>query len=991
MEKNISISKYLRLSSVGMLPIDEYDDFLLKIWDFFSLRVAAEENYKRNSHVAKSRYGALPISWNSLEEVLKRSGPPEQLITVIAKNNYGDVKTLIENSRKILNRIRKKISIGQVQQLDSHCLRWLTRQPGYTSVEKAGSKQEILGVAREENYNTLENRVLKDFLKRCLAISNIYLRNYKKVFPEHDTIKNVVKFSSLCEYGLRCDKFEKVSEINYLPQPNYVLQQDKLYSKIWLLYCDVLRQEELAEKLWCKKTEICSVYDNVLKSKELNCSSKAKFDTLLWINPITNFDKDIFESPIFDNELGTSIIRKIDTPKEEIVIIDLTNPWDNRDVLSYYKNHINASPFIKNHHQPTKDETDDVNLCDILKHRNKEQLKDYFKQLYGLLGGSRWVILVPDDWDSEWLETILRSAPISLSRKNVFLLWRSVAAALGSNQNSRSLNNKSLYVYDWYRNDSFNVIEIRYYRDVQTTRYLPQRASTRLHSKVYDENCTDVRFSLNCEDVHDIHKTMRSVDGEKVIVGAHVDSDDSLLIKGVKKFLKDQQDNLVSYYDERDGLYLVVQTPAEEVEFKTLVEHEECSPGGRLYRGEETKGASLLKGSNVISLYLLEGVCKENAKLKEFKEELSNKVDKNTDIFYKAEMIPGQGLANVTFKADFLEKPKAIDLSKSELSDYTKLKIEREMKRHFPPVMPYVEASNDIWGSVSSEVNWYLEFGFIPDTGLFAKPQPYFGVVGNRNNRKYGKSRYYNPETMSPIDLLKRENVFGNSSKYRTPQLLRNEDIWSQLFKKLANDYRNGKNVIRLIAWTYQYDNSEFEFIRGNLFKKYVNTGNLKREEYTFCANNFPERDFRITKLLEKALTLIKDNNFGEDDLRLAYNLMQFYPSALKDIESDLCEKALNLLFKKYKSHYKNLSKSSGSATMYVGYFLKCMLFILHRRRFDSMFFNQPEDWEPGFNLSYVIPNPGDSEARRTHEETRISLIKYIQGHGTIEGIPIGD
>jgi hypothetical protein len=267
--------------------IDSYDEFLIKVWDFFSLRVAAEQYYKEHKYVAFSPHGALPISWEDLRDIWKSSGPPEQPITLIAKRNYNDVNSLIRNLRKVLNRVRQKVAIARVQQVDAHCLRWLTRQPGRSAAEKGGSRQEILGVVRVENYNTLENRVLKDFVQRCIALATMYLRRYD-VAPYHDhvNVRAVVRFKNLCIGGLSVPELENVSDIREFPQPNYVLQQDRLYSKIWSSYCDILRQEDVAEKLWNKRDEIDDLYDRCSSGIPIHCSATAKYCTPLWVNPL---------------------------------------------------------------------------------------------------------------------------------------------------------------------------------------------------------------------------------------------------------------------------------------------------------------------------------------------------------------------------------------------------------------------------------------------------------------------------------------------------------------------------------------------------------------------------------------------------------------------------------------------------------------------------------------------------------------------------------
>jgi hypothetical protein len=580
---------------------------------------------------------------------------------------------------------------------------------------------------------------------------------------------------------------------------------------------------------------------------------------------------------------------------------------------------------------------------------------------------------------------------------------------------------ESLVVADGYAVPSYNAIELRFMKERKTGRILPQRSSVRLHSSK-TVGCKDIRFYLGCsfsdkESVYKVggHATPRlgvgrlsPVNFVGVADGFSYCNTDKILFDGVQRFLRNEAGGMVSYFDERDALSLVVQNRAEEVEFKTLVEHEECSPGGRLYRGKLTRGGSLQMGAVKLALNLLEGEQRDNEPLKEMQVVLDHKTTETTDIFFEATMTPGQGLASVLFRADFLEKPLPLDLTELETSDNTKARIEREMKRHFPPVMPYVEASNEIWRSIQYDVECYCKSGKLPlidngqeDTGLFYHPQPYWGSVdpaGKTSSRLFGQSRVFDDGKMSPVDLLKRENVFGNAPGHEYPV---SDFDWAALFGRLVKDYKRGRDVLRMIAWTYQCKNDEFEFIRKSLYDQYVRYGQtLSIVEYTFCSNCFGRGDKRITGILRHALERIAEDVAALNELRLTYNLLQFHPEAVEDIGSELCEKAFMRLYRSYNTYpflgSDGYLQRGGQATRFLGYLLKCMLFLLHRRRYDPSFLQRSEDWRPNGFLSAPIPvrryaSGQEYPAQRAHEQLRVSFLNYVRGHGTIDGIPLGD
>ena len=55
--EDISLREYLHLLERRIKDppcLDRYDEFLIKVWEFFALRATAEDNYSRNLHLAYS-------------------------------------------------------------------------------------------------------------------------------------------------------------------------------------------------------------------------------------------------------------------------------------------------------------------------------------------------------------------------------------------------------------------------------------------------------------------------------------------------------------------------------------------------------------------------------------------------------------------------------------------------------------------------------------------------------------------------------------------------------------------------------------------------------------------------------------------------------------------------------------------------------------------------------------------------------------------------
>ena len=995
--------EYLRLQGamVGKPPQDdEYDDFILKVWEFFDLRARAEDYFQVHPYVAKSAQGALPLPWREIKSAFEKSGPPETVLTLVAKRHYGTIDAIVGNIRKVLARERSKVPIGRVQQIDSHCLRWLTRQPGYSPIEKAGARQEILGVVRRENFDTLENRVLKDFLRRCLALSSVYLRKNDKVeWGKEATIIAVRRLKALCIGALEQPEFEKVKAVSELPQPNYVLQQDRLYSRIWGEYLKILREEDVAERLWNRRGDVANLYDKLHDGVPIHCSPYAKYDTYVWFNQLDGRNS-IVEGQIWDNELLAIPIEEPEVEREDVVIIDPTFPWDNRNILICPNDHPNARPFIQNPHKPSKEPGKPLRLEQILENRDAAHLADYFSYLHGILGGKRWVVLVPDHWDATWLEKVICARPPAhVSRSDMFLLWRSVAAAIGYQIEQRQLSiGESLLVEDGYCQDKFNAISIRFMDDGNGG-VIPQRASLRLHGENTDSG--DVRFLVERDkgDRVGLAKLNRPKSyGWRV---GHLCGGDGLLIVGAKECLRRITSGATPYFNELDAISLVVVDRHENVKFEPLVKHEEHCPGGQKRVIEKTAG-TLHCGSQKLLLYLAEGETHDDLKLKEWPVDFDVATKDDAEIMCRAEITPGQGLAVAYFFAPFLGRPKLVDIGSAVPSNMTRVLIERELMRHFPPTMPYVEASQYAWlGKTHDQIDAFLVNGVPPDAALFYRAQSYWGRVDPMDRyceRKYGEDRFFDEDTMSPIDKLKRENVFGNNPKNRFPDSRVPDSHYKTLFKRMLTAMlQDRKRYLRLLAWTYQYDNDDFESVRAELFSQYVKRDvRLTEIETSFCANNFSSKDARTGMLLTKALENICNAILPDQkDLRLAYNLMQFHPTSIQSSETALCERAFNTLVSAYNSYHFFRTNLFGPAwihsaenTKIAGYFIKTMLFILHKRRFDKECLTHPDGWIESTDGKLLPSGQLSYEIGCKHEITRKSLIEYVNGRGTLEGIP---
>ena len=245
---------------------------------------------RRPGHFRPGPLLVAPLPWSAVAALLlRRSDEPRMdLIVRIAETFAGDLESLVRAPRRILSRERMRTPLARVQQLDEPCLTWLVRQPGRTAVQKAGPAQQILSVVRRDDYDTLENRVLKDFLKRCVVAARLYLRQCRD-FQGTQRVRLVKGFLALCQVLVSEPFLRNISDLGGLPSPNYVLQFDPSYRKLWGWYLRLVRRQQENDdawrwhrRLWADVARLC-LSSAVLRMDGVGFGVQFMCDQQLWI------------------------------------------------------------------------------------------------------------------------------------------------------------------------------------------------------------------------------------------------------------------------------------------------------------------------------------------------------------------------------------------------------------------------------------------------------------------------------------------------------------------------------------------------------------------------------------------------------------------------------------------------------------------------------------------------------------------------------------
>ncbi|HIV54820.1 MAG TPA: DUF2357 domain-containing protein [Candidatus Anaerobiospirillum stercoravium] len=250
---------------------DNYFNYLEPTLYFFDFLISShtKSDFTDDKLISYNELYQLLVKYCSEDVPQKRS-----LILSIAQKAPAILRRLEPKLRKSLLNTRKLLPVERVKELDGKCLEYLLRLEGNTLREKAQkNKMRILGLAKEESYNLLENRVLKDFLERCIVKSKQYLKeeedfaNQQKALSNRDNILTMQHFKQRCSELSHNAPLSLVHRQMTVPKPNFVLQKDHDYKQIWGMYLDLIREKRaLDQSLICQQNlyqDVCELLVNV--------------------------------------------------------------------------------------------------------------------------------------------------------------------------------------------------------------------------------------------------------------------------------------------------------------------------------------------------------------------------------------------------------------------------------------------------------------------------------------------------------------------------------------------------------------------------------------------------------------------------------------------------------------------------------------------------------------------------------------------------------
>jgi len=176
----------------------------------------------------------------------RRTRPP--LIVQLAHVLPSVLEAVCRHPSKVLTRQRRMQSAGQIHEVDAECLRWLARQPGSTVAERAGTKQQAMGIARVENADTIENRLVCDLIRRASIAARRFLdERAGETGPDIDAVE---RFLVILGRLSDAPALAEVGPMTGMPRPNHVMQHDRRYKTLWKAYVQLVRRQVERDQAW---------------------------------------------------------------------------------------------------------------------------------------------------------------------------------------------------------------------------------------------------------------------------------------------------------------------------------------------------------------------------------------------------------------------------------------------------------------------------------------------------------------------------------------------------------------------------------------------------------------------------------------------------------------------------------------------------------------------------------------------------------------------
>lgn len=191
--------------------------------------------------------------WSSLHARWTKPGtddePTMEIVVRHAEELSASLDLLERVPRQVLRRTHASVALSRASEIDRRAMIWLIRQPGESMAERAGDRQRVLAVVREESLDTLENRVLRAYCELAWHVAREYQERYAHLQKSR-------RVTLVDAFGRRCRRLAHTLAARGVRQampgivPNFVLQHNPHYHAIWQGWCELIQRQKAIDDLW---------------------------------------------------------------------------------------------------------------------------------------------------------------------------------------------------------------------------------------------------------------------------------------------------------------------------------------------------------------------------------------------------------------------------------------------------------------------------------------------------------------------------------------------------------------------------------------------------------------------------------------------------------------------------------------------------------------------------------------------------------------------
>jgi len=162
----------------------------------------------------------------------------------------------------------------RVREVDSRCMMWLAKKPGFTIKQKIASEQRMMGVYHSTSLDTAENRLFKAFMEKLDDLLSEKSNAARKCGKQLNN--DAERFTATVHNWLKSEECFLIGRWNNMP-PNNTLLNDKSYRKIWKANIWLQNLNEDIEKDLKRLDELKKHADFWLAAAKLNRSDNIRF------------------------------------------------------------------------------------------------------------------------------------------------------------------------------------------------------------------------------------------------------------------------------------------------------------------------------------------------------------------------------------------------------------------------------------------------------------------------------------------------------------------------------------------------------------------------------------------------------------------------------------------------------------------------------------------------------------------------------------------